>query len=111
MTALEPYTLTVGPNRADSCSVELTEGWCQTAYWVKRDGPALPEGSPQYSFAGGQVQYESVREVSWPQCLVEATASSARAVRELGASSSGTVENIRECLRRLFPEKNILEMS
>jgi hypothetical protein len=66
-------------NQADSCGVEPTEGWCQT----KRGGPALPEGSPQFSLSGGQVQYESVRGT-----VKELDASLLRTVRHAGNESN-----------------------
>ena len=56
----------------------------------KRGGPALPEGSPQFSLAGGQVQHESVRGSDASSMLQVVDASSARARRELGASCSRT---------------------
>jgi len=54
----------------------------------KRGGPALPEGSPQFSLAGGQVQHESVRGSDASSMLQVVDASSARARLGLGASSA-----------------------
>ena len=45
------------PNQADSCSVELTEGWCRAAILGERGGPASPKGPSIHSswVEGGQV--------------------------------------------------------
>jgi hypothetical protein len=40
--------LAVRPNQADSCSVELTEGWCQAAYLAK-GAALLPRRDPQFT--------------------------------------------------------------
>ena len=93
-------------NQADSCGVEPTEGWCQT----KRGGPALPEGNPQFSLAGGQVQYESVRGNDASSMLPSVGASSARAILELGASCARARRELPEPsrMKTLSPFQNIL---
>lgn len=42
------------PNQADSCSVELTEGWCQVAY-LERGAALFPRRDPQFTLRGTKV--------------------------------------------------------
>ena len=42
------------PNLADSCSVELTEGWCQVAY-LERGAALFPRRDPQFTLRGTKV--------------------------------------------------------
>jgi hypothetical protein len=69
------------PNQADSCSVELTEGWCRAAY-LERGTALLPRRDPQFTlrcrrWSGADFGLSCEREASRPGCKQAAGASGA----------------------------------